>query len=297
MKIHQAFQTYFLAMKTTLQLSERTIVNREIDLKQYRNYLEREQLQDIESLTPIMIQSYINDLSQTKSNATINRHASSIRSFHQFLSDKYDIKDPSLSITVRKVSRKVPVYCTEEEIDQILIQLDNDPKGILYKTIFLTIYGCGLRISECLGLTLSQVNLESGFLRVLGKGNKERIVPVPKGTLTVMKYYLDTIRPLHSTKNSKTFFISQKGNHVTSESVEKMLRYCCVQAGIKKEITPHKLRHSYATHLLNHGADLRAIQELLGHSSISTTEIYTHVQKERLLEGYRQFHAGMKEKL
>ena len=112
-----------------------------------------------------------------------------------------------------------------------------------------------------------------------------------------MRYYLDTIRPVYRTAQSKTFFINQKGKHLTSESVEKMLKWCCIQAGIEKPITPHKLRHSYATHLLNGGADLRAIQELLGHSSISTTEIYTHVHKERLLEGYRKFHARAKETL
>ena len=146
-------------------------------------------------------------------------------------------------------------------------------------------------------MTISQVNLDAGFLRITGKGNKQRIVPVPEMTQKAMRYYLDTIRPLHSLNTSRTFFLNQKGKQVTSESVEKMLKYCCRQAGIQKEITPHKLRHSYATHLLNHGADLRAIQELLGHSSISTTEIYTHVQKERLLEGYRKFHAGSKESL
>ncbi|MBQ4343922.1 MAG: tyrosine-type recombinase/integrase, partial [Erysipelotrichaceae bacterium] len=168
---------------------------------------------------------------------------------------------------------------------------------LLYKTIFMTIYGCGLRISECLSMTLSQVNLDAGFLRIAGKGNKERIVPVPELTRKTMRYYLDTLRPLFAYRSSHTFFINQKGKQVTSESVEKMLKYCCREAGIDKEITPHKLRHSYATHLLNHGADLRAIQELLGHSSISTTEIYTHVQKERLIEGYRRYHAGSKENI
>lgn len=292
MKLEAAFKSYRLAMKTTLQLAERTIISYEHDLKLYENFLKSEEIDTIDEVSAKLIQRYLNEQFNGFSSSTLNRHATSIRSFHHFISDKYDIKDPSVSIMVKKVSKKVPVYCTEEEIDQILSQLDATPKGILYKTIFLTIYGCGLRISECLNLTLSQVNLDAGFLRVLGKGNKERIVPVPDLTKQAMKVYLDTIRPLHSTKHSKTFFISQKGNHVTSESVEKMLKYCVEKAGIKKEITPHKLRHSYATHLLNHGADLRAIQELLGHASISTTEIYTHVQKERLLEGYRKFHAG-----
>ena len=295
MELKQAFHSYTIAMKTSLQLSKKTIVSYEHDLNLYLEYLETLSIKDTDEITSLTIQQYLNQLSEQFSSATCNRHASSIRSFHHFLSDKYDISDSSASVTVRKVSKKVPVYATEEEIEKILLQLDDSPKHLLYKTIFIVIYGCGLRISECLSMTLSQVNLEAAFVRITGKGNKERIVPIPEVTKKAMRYYLDTVRPLSSTSTSRTFFINQKGKQVTSESVEKMLKYCCMQAGIKKEITPHKLRHSYATHLLNHGADLRAIQELLGHASISTTEIYTHVQKERLLEGYRKFHAGSKE--
>ncbi len=297
MQLDKAFQAYLLAMKTSLQLAEKTIISYEHDLKLYCSYLQSEQITDTEEITGLLIQTYLNQLGKEVSNATLNRHVSSIRSFHHFLSDKYDIKDPSLSLTVRKNSRKIPVYATEEEIERILMQLDDSPKQMLYKTIFMVIYGCGLRISECLTMTNSQVNLEAGFLRITGKGEKERIVPVPEMTRKAMRYYWDTLRPLFANRSSHTFFINQKGRQVTSESVEKMLKYCCKEAGITKEITPHKLRHSYATHLLNHGADLRAIQELLGHSSISTTEIYTHVQKERLLEGYRRYHAGSKESL
>lgn len=297
MQLKPAFQSYFLAMKTSLQFSEKTIISYEHDLKQYQLYLESEHIDDFDGVSGLMIQNYLNELSKRYSNATLNRHASAIRSFHHFLSDKYELNDPSLSLTVRKNTRKIPVYATEEEIERILLQLDDSPVHLLYKTIFMTIYGCGLRISECLSMTLSQVNLDAGFLRIAGKGNKERIVPVPELTRKAMRYYLDTLRPLFAHRSSHTFFINQKGKQVTSESVEKMLKYCCREAGIDKEITPHKLRHSYATHLLNHGADLRAIQELLGHSSISTTEIYTHVQKERLIEGYRRYHAGSKENI
>ncbi len=297
MDIKMAFQVYLVAMKTTLEMADKTIISYEHDLKGYMNYLEASKINDTDSITGLVIQNYLNEQVKSLSSSSINRCASSIRSFHHFLADKYDMKDPSLSISVRKASKKMPVYATEEEIEKILNQLDDSPLHMTYKTIFMCIYGCGLRISECLSMTMSQANLEAGFLRITGKGNKQRIVPVPEMTMKAMRYYLDTIRPLHSIKTSRTFFISQKGKQVTSESVEKMLKYCCKEAGIQKSITPHKLRHSYATHLLNHGADLRAIQELLGHSSISTTEIYTHVQKERLLEGYRKFHAGSKENL
>lgn len=297
MEIKLAFQSYAVAMKTTLELAEKTVISYEHNLKGYLNYLDANEIKDTDKITGLMIQNYLNRLAESLSASTVNNHASAIRSFHHFLADKYDVKDPSVSISVRKIPKRMPIYATEEEIEKILMQLDESPLEMTYKTIFMCIYGCGLRISECLSMTISQVNLDAGFLRITGKGNKQRIVPVPEMTQKAMRYYLDTIRPLHSLNTSRTFFLNQKGKQVTSESVEKMLKYCCREAGIQKEITPHKLRHSYATHLLNHGADLRAIQELLGHSSISTTEIYTHVQKERLLEGYRKFHAGSKESL
>ena len=297
MELIKAVQRYELAMKTTMQLSDKTIVSYQKDLKHYFNYLKSHEVHDLEQITGLLIQQYLHEQSEIKSAATLNRYITAIRSFHHFLADKYDFKDPSLGLSVRKKAQRIPVYATEQEIDKILDQLDDSPKSQTFKTIFITLYGCGLRISECLDLTLSQVYMEEKFLRVLGKGGKERIVPIPEFTYHSMRYYLDTIRPLYRTVHSKTFFINQKGKHLTSESVEKMLKWCCIQAGIDKPITPHKLRHSYATHLLNGGADLRAIQELLGHSSISTTEIYTHVHKERLLEGYRKFHAKAKETL
>ena len=295
MELMKAVQRYELAMKTTMQLSDKTIVSYQKDLKHYFNYLKSHEVHDLEQITGLLIQQYLHEQSEIKSAATLNRYMTAIRSFHHFLADKYDFKDPSLGLSVKKKAQRIPVYATEQEIDKILDQLDDSPKSQTFKTIFITLYGCGLRISECLDLTLSQVYMEEKFLRVLGKGGKERIVPIPEFTYHRMRYYLDTIRPLYRTVHSKTFFINQKGKHLTSESVEKMLKWCCIQAGIDKPITPHKLRHSYATHLLNGGADLRAIQELLGHSSISTTEIYTHVHKERLLEGYRKFHAKAKE--
>ena len=297
MELMKAVQRYELAMKTTMQLSDKTIVSYQCDLQLYLNFLKMHEIKELEQITGLLIQQYLHEQAEIKSAATLNRYISAIRSFHQFLADKYDCKDPSLGISVKKNAQKVPVYATEQEIDKIFDQLDDSLKSQTFKTIFITLYGCGLRLSECLDLTLAQVHLEEKFLRVLGKGGKERIVPIPEFTYHSMRYYLDTIRPVYRTVHSKTFFINSKGKHLTSESVEKMLKWCCIQAGIDKPITPHKLRHSYATHLLNGGADLRAIQELLGHSSISTTEIYTHVHKERLLEGYRKFHAKAKETL
>ena len=166
----------------------------------------------------------------------------------------------------------------------------NSNEDILYHAVLEMIYGCGLRISECLNAEASRVNLNEGFLRVSGKGNKDRIIPIPKYSLPIIKEYFFKVRPGWVKPKEKLFFINEKGKPVRCEKIENMLKYVCQQTGIEKPITPHKLRHSYATHLLDHGADLRVIQQLLGHSDISTTEIYTHVETKRLKEGYKSFH-------
>ena len=172
---------------------------------------------------------------------------------------------------------------------------DEDPDELFDHTIIETIYGLGLRVSECCSLKTNQVNLDDGFVKIIGKGKKERLIPIPDRTKKLMKEYYAKLRPSWQKKNTNLFFINQHGRKIYSEYVEKMLKENVYKAGIKKGITPHKLRHSYATHLLEGGADLRVIQELLGHSDISTTEIYTHVEAERLKRAYLDFHPFAKD--
>ena len=167
---------------------------------------------------------------------------------------------------------------------------DEEPEDLFNHALLETIYGLGLRVSECCDLRTSQINLEDGFANIIGKGNKERLVPIPSMTLEIMKKYFHNVRSLWLNRPDNHFFINRKGKKVYREYVEKMLRNSVISAGIRKNLTPHKLRHSYATHLLEGGANLRAIQELLGHSDISTTEIYTHVESERLKNTYLKAH-------
>jgi site-specific recombinase XerD len=167
---------------------------------------------------------------------------------------------------------------------------DEISQDLLDHTILETIYGLGLRVSECCNLKTNQINLTDGFVKILGKGNKERVIPIPDTTRRLMQQYASNLRGLWLKKSTNRFFINHLGKPIYSEYVEKMLRNTNIKAGIKKHLTPHKLRHSYATHLLEGGADLRVIQELLGHSDISTTEIYTHVESERLKESYLKAH-------
>jgi site-specific recombinase XerD len=220
--------------------------------------------------------------------------ASSIRSFHRFISFKYDLKDPTLNLEVKNKSKRLPIFATIDEVDKIMAYFTNENQDVLNHALLETIYCCGLRVSECTKLTVSQVNLEQKILRVLGKGSKERIIPIPENSLAVIKNYYNNVRPLWLKKRTNLFFINRFGKHITTEYVENMIKFVCEEVGITKKITPHKLRHSFATHLLEGGADLRTIQELLGHSDIRTTEIYTHVQKERLKESYNNFFPQLK---
>ena len=213
-----------------------------------------------------------------------------IRNFHHFLSFKYDINDPSFAIQVSKSIKRLPIYCTVAEVDELMNTFKKTKEDLFNKAILETIYGCGLRVSECCNLLISQVNLNDGFLKILGKGNKERIVPIPQRTNDVMSYYFSNIRPLWLNGSTNSFYINKYGKHIYPEYVEKMLKNALKNTKISKNITPHKLRHSYATHLLEGGADLRSIQELLGHSDISTTEIYTHVETQRLKNTYLNSH-------
>ncbi|MBQ1482720.1 MAG: tyrosine-type recombinase/integrase, partial [Erysipelotrichaceae bacterium] len=200
------------------------------------------------------------------------------------------------NLKTSKGKKRLPVYATKNEIDQLMSVFDDEDIDDRFKhTILETIYGLGLRVSECCDLRVSQVNLRDGFVKVLGKGNKERVVPIPDQTRKMMEHYFSNIRPLRIKKNTNLFFINRLGKKIYPQYVEKIIQEKLEEAGLHKHLTPHKLRHSYATHLLEGGADLRVIQELLGHSDISTTEIYTHVQAERLKETYMKAHPLAKE--
>ncbi|RKJ48330.1 tyrosine recombinase, partial [Butyricicoccus sp. 1XD8-22] len=189
--------------------------------------------------------------------------------------------------------QKLPKVLSIEEIDALIAAPDRSkPQGIRDIAMLELLYGSGMRISECINLDLSDVHLTMGFVRVFGKGGKERIVPLGKSALKACDTYLQIARDRLQGKYPKTdaFFINQRGKRLTRQGCWKLLKEHAEKANIKKEITPHTLRHSFATHLIENGADLRAVQEMLGHADISTTQIYTHISKTRLSEVYKQFH-------
>ena len=296
MKLEQAIRDYIISLSTSKGMSDNTISSYTRDLNKYKEFLKEDGVEDTNKITEDHIFSFIEDLNKEYSTASINRIKTSIRSFHRFLNFKYDFKDPSLNISVSKGEKRLPIYATKKEIEQLMSVFNDEiPQDLFEHTILETIYGLGLRVSECCNLKTNQVNLNDGFVKILGKGNKERVIPIPDTTKQYMQAYASNVRNLWLKKSTNRFFINHLGKPIYSEYVEKMLRETNIKADIRKHLTPHKLRHSYATHLLEGGADLRVIQELLGHSDISTTEIYTHVESERLKNTYLNAHPLAKE--
>lgn len=291
MKLDQAIREYIISLSTAEGKAKNTVESYSRDLRQYSDYLKENSITDTSKIKEETIYSYIDDLNDRYASTSINRIKTTIRNFHRYLNFKYNLKDPSLNVSTSKGKKRLPVYATKQEIEKLMsVFNDEDPQDLFDHTILETIYGLGLRVSECCDMRTSQVNLTDGFVKILGKGNKERLIPIPDKTKKLMHMYFANVRTLWQKKNTNRFFINHFGKPIYSEYVENLIRNKAYEAGIKKPLTPHKLRHSYATHLLEGGADLRVIQELLGHSDISTTEIYTHVEQERLKEAYMNAH-------
>jgi integrase/recombinase XerD len=192
-----------------------------------------------------------------------------------------------------KIGRKLPDTLSEEEVNQIINTIDlSEPQGERNRAIIETLYGCGLRVSEIVNLKLSDLFFQEGFIKVTGKGDKQRFVPIAKVTQKYINLYINHVRPRvpYVAEFEDTLFLNRRGKNLTRAMIFTIVRQLTAIAGINKTISPHTFRHSFATHLLNHGADLRAIQMMLGHESITTTEVYTHIDKKHLRNVIDKFH-------
>ena len=293
MKIDKLINDYIRYITINENKSPRTIKTYYGILLCYQDYLLEQNIINFENIKYDDILSFLKFKTSSYKNNTINKYVSSIKSLHQYCYMRYDIEDVATYLEVHKSKESLPVYATIDEIDAIIANCDqNTLKGQLNIAIIDVIYACGLRISECVSLSLNQVNLMDGWIRVLGKGQKERIMPIPSATMYLLKNYIENVRPLYLRGSSNYFFINQFGRPINAKYVQRMLKEMLQISTIDKPITPHKLRHSYATHLLQNGADLRVIQELLGHSDISTTQIYTKVDKTHIKNEYLMKHPG-----
>lgn len=225
--------------------------------------------------------------------STTSRELSSLRRFYGFLLRQGRIKtDPSLNIDMPKRSRHLPVSLTETQVEALLNAPDiEQPLGLRDRTMLEMLYASGLRVSELVNLDLGQVNLNVGVVRVLGKGGKERLTPLGEEAVEWVAVYIKDTRPsLLGGKTSNALFVTSRGSAMTRQAFWHLIKRHAASAGISGAMSPHTLRHAFATHLLNHGADLRVVQMLLGHADISTTQIYTHVARERLKQVHAMHH-------
>ena len=280
---------YLDSLEFEKKLSKNTIKSYQNDLDEFSNTIKKELL----SLTKEDILSFLEKLTQEGKSATTKAHYFTvIQSFYNFYLEEGVIsKNPCENLKSPKIPKKIPKYLTYEEVDKLL----NMPLNTIYdyrtKAMLELLYATGMRISELLSLRHTNINFENDSVLVEGKGGKERIIPFNETTKYYLKLYLEDYRPslIKHHKDYEELFLNNRGTPMTRQGMFKLLKQTAIKASIQKEISPHILRHSFATHLLNNGADLRVIQELLGHSDISTTQIYTHVSKEHIKKEYEDF--------
>ena len=224
---------------------------------------------------------------------TTARLLSSMRRFYRYLIREGQLQeDPSVRIDTPRIGRPLPDTLSESEVEALLDAPDEqDTLGLRDRAMLELLYACGLRVSELVGMTTDQASLTQGVVRLVGKGSKERLVPMGEEAVDWLQHYLDESRPdLAAGSSAKQLFITRRGKGMTRQAFWYRIRHYAVKSGINKPLSPHTLRHAFATHLLNHGADLRVVQMLLGHSDLSTTQIYTHVARERLKDLHAQHH-------
>lgn len=285
---------YLHYLKVERGLSENTINSYGIDLKLFLEYLRENEIPSFKQVNKEVIVNYMqSEKNNNKANSSILRSVSSLRKFFQYLAQEKIIeKDPMLLIDTPKKKQHLPQVLTKEEVEKLLRSPNTGQVlGLRDRAMLELMYATGLRISEIINLKLEDLHLTMGTLQTLGKGHKERIVPVGDEAIKWINRYLEEARPkLLKQKRSNYLFLNFHGNNLTRQGVWKNLKAEVRKAGIQKNITPHTLRHSFATHILENGADLRIVQELLGHADISTTQIYTHLSNKQLADIYNRAH-------
>ena len=299
MKWHQAIKDYTQYLKIERGLSQNSITNYSYDIKKIENYLKNNDI----DVSPInigntLVKEFIYDISKTLNARSQARVISGLRNFFNYLIfENYRDSNPLDHIESPKIGRKLPDTLSTQDIDNLIaaIDLNYEFRGINLghrnKAILETLYSCGLRVSELTHLKISDLFFEEGFIKVSGKGNKERFVPIGKSTQSYIIIWMDIRKHVSIQQESKDIlFLNYKGHRLTRAMVFTIIKNLVKKIGLKKTVSPHTFRHSFATHLLENGADLRAIQLMLGHESITTTEIYTHIDKTHLSRVLNQFH-------
>lgn len=297
MDLHEALSDYKLNLSLVENKSKKTIEAYMSDLTHYINYLNQKNINNVEEITILTVDNYLNSLTKEYSSNSINRVLASVRSFHKFISLNHEsIKDPTLYIHTHKHNEHLPIYASIQDLKVLFDSFSNSDIDIYHKTILLTLYSCGLRVSELCSLKRNDVHLSEKILKVTGKGDKERIIPIVDACVQQMELYLNLVRKNWQKKTLPNFFINQYGRVLTRQYVHNLIKKKCEECNLNPNLSAHSFRHSFASHLLDGNADLRIVQELLGHSDIQTTQIYTHIQNKRLVNAYDNAFQSFKKK-
>jgi integrase/recombinase XerD len=283
---------YLEHLRVERGLAHNTLEAYDHDLREFVAFVERT-ADNIESVGPELVAAFLSELAQRglgkRSQA---RYLSALRGLYRFLrAQRYIARDPTELLDRPRNSARLPQVLSRSDIEQLLAAPDvNDLGGLRDAAMLFAMYASGLRVSELVHLELDQLLSEQGLLKVKGKGGKQRLVPIGDVACELIARYLREVRPTWASANERALFVTARGTRMTRQAFWKIVRRCALTAGITKPISPHKLRHSFATHLLEGGADLRAVQEMLGHSDIATTQVYTHVMRDHLKSVHERFH-------
>jgi len=289
-KLLQNFQEYLSVEKG---LSENSIFSYRYDLNKFKSYLEKQQIDFLEVQTKDIMKFLMEEKNRKISSKTLAREVVAIRQFYKYLRDEKQVDyNPTDKIGTPEVMRAIPDHLTIQEVDELFLAIDEDNIYELRdKCIFELLYSAGLRISEACNLRMTDIDMDSGMITVEGKGGRERLVPFGEKSLKILRLYLEKSRPeILKARSCEYLFVSKKGSYINRKSVWRLLNIYIKRTGINKKVTPHTLRHSFATHLLENHANLREVQELLGHIDISTTQIYTHMANKTLKEVHKKHH-------
>jgi len=293
MEISVAINSFLTHVRVEKGLSPNTVVAYRRDILKFEAFARKRKL-SLEAVSRDDLIDFLASLYRLKlESRTVARHLVTLRNFFRFAQIQELIaEDPSLNLESPKIRRSLPGYLRLEEVERLVAQPDEKtPLGLRDRAMLDVLYSTGLRVSELIGLRVMDLDASAGCIRCIGKGDKERIVPIGKKALALVDRYLRDSRPkLFGKTNSTALFINRRGGSLSRVGVWKILSGYGRQAGLRIALTPHMLRHSFATHLLERGADLRSVQLMLGHSDISTTQIYTHVVEERLKQIYKAHH-------
>ena len=287
---------YLVFLKIEKGLAQNTVESYRRDIEQYIKFLKNNKINDWKKIDRYLLLNYFSgEKKLNKADNTIIRMFSSVRKFHQFLKqENYASEDPMLYVKTPKKAETLPKIVSMDQIDILIQSPDTSkPLGVRDRTILEVLYATGLRISELTNLTVDNVHFSMKLIQIVGKGNKERLIPIGELGAKWLEYYMTTTRPellKKSSKETSVIFLNARGTPLSRQGIWKNLKQLAREAGLSDTITPHTLRHSFATHLLENGADLRVVQELLGHANVSTTQIYTHITKHRLKDVYSLYH-------